>query len=150
MVSAPNAWHIAREVWQLGVAGLALVLSVWASGHAILRKRDVRAAIAWVGFVWLVPLVGAVLYFIFAVNRIRRKAILLRGNLDRYRAHATEAGFLTEELNRHLPGHTGHLHVLATVVGGVVERPLLAGNRIEPLVNGDAAYPAMLQAIREA
>jgi cardiolipin synthase len=150
MVSAPNAWHVAREAWQIGVAGLALVLSVWASGHAVLRKRDSRAAFAWVGFIWLVPLGGAVLYFIFAVNRIRRKAILLRGDLDRYRAHATEAGFLPEELNRHLPGHTGHLHVLATVVGGVVERPLLAGNRIEPLVNGDAAYPAMLEAIRQA
>ena len=40
--------------------------------------------------------------------------------------------------------------MLARVVGGVVGRPLLLGNRIEPLVNGDEAYPAMLNAIQEA
>src|SRR5436853_3554739 len=104
MGAGPNVSQVAREVWQAGVAILALVLSVWASGHAILRKRDSRAAIAWVGFVWLVPLVGAVLYFIFGVNRIRRQAVFLRGDLDHYRAHAAEDGFPPEELRHHLPG----------------------------------------------
>jgi cardiolipin synthase len=150
MVASPTIWQVVREVWHLGVAALALVLSVWASGHAILRKRDSRAAIAWVGFVWLVPLVGAVFYFIFGVNRIRRQAVSLRGDLDRYRAHAPEDGFPPDELHRHLPGHTGHLHALARVVGAVVARPLLPGNHVEPLVNGDEAYPAMLDAIRQA
>src|SRR5215831_7684873 len=121
-MGSPTLWQIVHEVWQIGVAALAFVLSVWASCHAIVRKRDSRAAIAWVGFVWLVPLVGAVLYFIFGVNRIRRQAVLLRGDLDHYRAHAPDAGFLPEELHRHLPGHTGHLHALARVVGGVVAR----------------------------
>jgi len=55
-----------------------------------------------------------------------------------------------EELHRHLPGHTGHLNILARVVGGVVERPLLPGNRIEALINGDEAFPAMLEAIHQA
>jgi len=32
----------------------------------------------------------------------------------------------------------------------VVERPLLPGNRIEPLINGDEAFPAMLEAIQQA
>jgi len=53
-------------------------------------------------------------------------------------------------LHRHLPGHTGHLIMLARVVGGVVERPLVPGNRIEPLLNGDRAFPAMLEAIEQA
>jgi hypothetical protein len=127
MLSSPSVWQVAREVWQVGVAVLALVLSVWASGHAILRKRDSRAAIAWVGFVWLVPLVGAVSYFIFGVNRIRRQAVSLRGDLDHFRAHAPEDGFPPDELHRHLPGHTGHLYAVARVVGAVVARPLLPG-----------------------
>ena len=142
--------NLVHDVWHIAAIGLGLLLSVLATGHVVLNKRDSRAAIAWVGFVWLVPLVGAVMYFIFGVNRIRHKAALLRRNLERYRAQAAQSECLPEELPRHLPDHGGHLKMLARVVGGVVERPLLPGNRIDPLVNGDEAYPAMLEAIQHA
>jgi cardiolipin synthase len=150
MPSASHLWAGVPEVWHLVLAGFALLLSVVASAHVILYKRDTRSAIGWVGFVWLLPLVGALLYFLLGVNRIRRQATSLRGDLERYRAHAAEAACLPEELHRHLPGQAGHLEMLARVVQGVVERPLLPGNRVEPLVNGDAAYPAMLEAIGQA
>jgi len=140
----------AVEAWHLVVAGVAFLFSVAASAHVVLYKRDSRAALSWVGFIWLVPLAGAILYFIFGVNRIRRRAILRRGKRGRYRAEAAEIECAPEELHRHLPGHTGHLQMLARVVGNVVERPLLPGNRIEPLIDGDEAYPAMLEAIRQA
>jgi len=78
------------EVWYIAAIGLGLLLSVLATGHVVLNKRDSRAAIAWVGFVWLVPLVGSVLYFIFGVNRIRHKAALLRRNLERYQAQTAQ------------------------------------------------------------
>lgn len=90
------------------------------------------------------------MYFIFGVNRIRHKATLLRRNLERYRAQAAQLECLPEELQHYLPNHEGHLKMLAQVVGGMVERPLLPGNRIDPLVNGDEAYPAMLEAIQHA
>ena len=85
MGTATNFWGVVHQVWHIVVAGLALLLSVVASAHAVLYKRDSRSAIAWVGFVWLVPLLGAVLYFVFGVNRLRRQAALLRENLERYR-----------------------------------------------------------------
>ncbi|MEY2428944.1 MAG: cardiolipin synthase [Verrucomicrobiota bacterium] len=150
MVGVTNVWGFALEVWHFVFLGLALLSSVVASGHAVLYKRDSRAAIAWVGFIWLVPMVGAVLYFIFGINRLRRQAALLRGGLERYSARTFEPECPPEELHRHLPGDTDHLHMLARVVGEVVEKPLLPGNSIEPLINGDEAYPAMLQAIQEA
>ena len=142
--------HLVHDVWHIAVIGLGLLLSVFATGHVVLYKRDSRSAIAWVGFVWLVPLIGAVMYFFFGVNRIRRKASLLRRDLERYRAEATQPECMPEELQRHLPDHGGYLEMLARVVGGVVERPLLPGNSIDPLVNGDEAYPAMLEAIQNA
>jgi cardiolipin synthase len=145
-----NVGGLALEAWHFIVAGLAFGLSVLASGHAVLYKRDSRSAIAWVGFIWLVPLGGGILYFIFGVNRIRRKAILIRSGLERYRVSEKMPECAPEQLHHHLPPHTGHLTMLARVVGEVVERPLVTGNRIEPLVNGDAAYPAMLEAIRQA
>src|SRR5437660_5807344 len=107
--------NLSHGVWHIAAIGLGLLLSVLATGHAVLYKRDSRSAIAWVGFVWLVPLVGAVLYFIFGVNRLRRQAALLRGDREPYRAHAAEPECSPEELQRHLPGHTGHLHMLARV-----------------------------------
>lgn len=143
-------WSLALEAWQWLVAGLSLLLALLASGHAILYKRDPRSAIAWVGFVWLIPLAGPVLYFMFAINRVRRRASLLRSNLERYRAHPSHPECSPDDLQRHLPGHTGHLQMLARVVDKVVERPLLSGNRIDPLINGDEAFPAMLEAIRQA
>jgi cardiolipin synthase len=145
-----NVWGFAWEVWHFVLAGLSLVLSIVASGHAVLYKRDSRAAIAWVGFIWLVPLVGATLYFIFGINRLRRQAAFLRAGLERYRAQTKQIECTPDELHRHLPGHTGHLQMLARLVCGVVDRPLLPGNVIEPLFNGDEAYPAMLEAIRNA
>jgi cardiolipin synthase A/B len=147
---AANGWHLVHYAWHIALAGLAILLSIAASAHAVLYKRDSRSAIGWVGFIWLVPLAGATLYFIFGVNRIRRQAILLRQHLERYRAHEKQPGCSPEELHRHLPGHTGHLKMLVRVVGGVVERPLLPGNLIEPLLNGDEAFPAMLEAIAQA
>src|SRR5262245_48565268 len=150
MWSAANFWSTAHQVWQILVGLLALVLSLVASAHAVLYRRDSRAAIAWVGFVWLVPLLGGVLYFIFGVNRLRRQATSLRENLERYQADIQADACSPEELHKHLPGHTGHLHMLARVVGGVVQRSLLPGNQIDPLVNGDDAFPAMLDAIRQA
>src|SRR5947209_11393522 len=91
MVLALNFLRLAREFWHIGVAILAVLLSILASGHAVLYKRDSRSVIAWVGFVWLVPLVGAVLYFIFGINRLRRQAVSLRSKLQRYRAQKPTA-----------------------------------------------------------
>ncbi len=150
MPATINVGHVALEFWHIAVAGLALILSVLASAHAILYKRDTRAAIAWVGFVWLVPLVGAVLYFIFGVNRLRRRAALLRGEFAAVSRASAEPKCLPEELHRHLPAHTGHLTCWrgwwARWWGGRCFRAI----EIEPLVNGDEAFPAMLEAIRQA
>ena len=50
------------------------------------------------------------------------------------------------------PEHDGaeHLQQIARVVSRVTTQPLTTGNQIEPLVNGDAAFPAMLAAIESA
>ena len=145
-----NFWDLAHHAWHILFAAIAFLLSVAAAGHAVLYKRDSRAAIAWVGFIWLVPVVGALLYVIFGVNRLRRHAAVLRGALEHYQSPAARLECLPEELHHHLPAHTGHLMMLARVVCGVVDRPVLAGNLVEPLVNGDEAYPAMLEAIAQA
>jgi cardiolipin synthase len=139
-----------HKFWHVAVAGLAFVLAVIACGHAVLYKRETRSAIAWVGFICLVPLVGSVMYFVFGVNRLRRRAVLLRGQMERYRADSPHPECPPEKLPELLPSHSGHVNMLARIVGAVVGRPILPGNQIDALINGDEAFPAMLAAIGAA
>jgi len=138
------------EIWQWLVAGITVVLSLLASGHALLHKRDSRAAMVWVGFIWFVPLLGSMAYFILGVNRIKRRAQTLRGDLEKVMDQAKVSGLSAAELASALPGDHKHLLALARASDNVLERPLLAGNSVELLLNGDAAYPAMLAAIQTA
>lgn len=117
--------------------------AVFASVHALFHKRDSRAAALWIGVIWLVPGLGAILYLVLGVNRIRRRAM--------------ELG-VHNLINRPIPENFGephqpdaeHLRMLARVVGRVVAQALIPGNKIQPLVNGDQAFPAMLDAIESA
>jgi cardiolipin synthase len=136
--------------WHVGMALLSLLLSLVAAGHAVLYRRDPRAAFAWVVFIWLLPLAGSILYFIFGINRVRRRASELREHRERFPAPIPKRDLPPLELARHLTSDAAHLIDLARLVNGVVSRPLLSGNSVEPLQNGDEAYPAMLEAIRGA
>ena len=132
------------------VAVTAVLLAILSSGHVVLFKRDARAAVAWVGFIWLVPLVGSVLYVLLGVNRLRRQAVLLRGDLAKFRISQSEHVCTREKLKASLPADLHHLEELDRLGEKLLTRSLLAGNTVELLVNGDEAYPAMLKAISEA
>ncbi|HVY69047.1 MAG TPA: PLD nuclease N-terminal domain-containing protein, partial [Verrucomicrobiae bacterium] len=127
------------KVWHYLVAALTLLMAILASGHALLFKRDSRATTLWVGLIWFAPLVGATLYFVAGVNRVKRKAVLLRGAMERYQTGTEVLPCGPEELKRHFPGNET-LGGLARVVDQVSGRALLPGNRLLPLVGGDAAY----------
>jgi cardiolipin synthase len=130
--------------WPHAVAALTLLSAGLASAHAILHKRDTRAAALWIGFICLLPLLGPVLYLLLGINRVRRRALLLRGGASRIQG--PDAACVPDARDC-LPLEAAHLEHLAVAVGRIVRRPLVAGNKVEPLVNGDAAYPAMLAAI---
>src|SRR5215210_427271 len=66
--------NVIPDEWQPWLAFVMLVVDIAASLHAVLRKRDTRAAIGWVGLIWLAPGVGDLLYGLFGLNRIRRQA----------------------------------------------------------------------------
>jgi cardiolipin synthase len=136
-----------RQAWPYLVLALALFVALWASGHAVLYKRDSRAAIAWVGFVWLLPILGGALYGLFGVNRVRRHARLLRPRRIPEATAASPCCAAPDRVRQALGAQAGHLARLAHLVGGVTRRPLLAGNRVTPLCDGAEAYPRMLEAL---
>jgi cardiolipin synthase len=130
------------------VAVVTVVVAVLSTGHVVLHKRSSSAAIGWVGLIWLVPLVGAVLYVGFGINRIRRRARKL-GRRQR-EARATRAGIEPSPEQAAWSSRSPHLAPLARVTNLVVRMPLASGNRVGLLINGDEAFPAMLDAIRGA
>ncbi len=66
------------QFWPHLAAGFDFLAALFASIHALLHKRDSRAATLWLGIIWFLPLLGPILYLSLGVNRIRRRAISLR------------------------------------------------------------------------
>jgi cardiolipin synthase len=94
------------------------------------------------GIIWLLPVFGPLLYLALGINRIRPRAISLG-------VHKSVRP-IPQNLGESQPSGVEHLEMLARVVGRVVSQPLTPANRLQPLVNGDEAFPAMLAAIESA
>lgn len=144
---------LATRLWQflpVALVALSLVLSLITSMHAILHKRDPRAAVSWAGLIWLVPVGGALLYVTFGVNRIARRAGKLRQKRKPLERFAASTVCTEAELCGDLTPEYAHLSSIARVGDKLTGRPLLEGNAVEMLVDGEQAYPAMLEAIRTA
>ena len=147
---ASEAWRWFVALWPHLTAAAILALTLGASAHAILVKRDTRSTIGWVGLIWLSPVFGAIAYAVLGVNRIRSRATQLRAGQARI-THVLEPAVASPERLKEAIGLEGSpLRSLATLVGNTTARPLVDGNRIDPLDGGDEAYPLMLTAIDEA
>lgn len=128
------------QFWPHIAVGFYIIACLLATSHALLYKRDTRAAIIWFGVIWTVPVLGPVLYLALGVNRIRRRAIQLG-------VHKTFSRPVPENFGETDTSCAEHLQHIARVVSRVATQPLTTGNHIEPLLAGDAAFPAMLAAI---
>ncbi|MDP2470773.1 MAG: phospholipase D-like domain-containing protein [Candidatus Palauibacterales bacterium] len=136
------------SAWPYVAGALAFLLSLIVSAHVLLHKRDVRAAVGWIGLAWLAPVVGSALYLVFGINRVKRRGTEIHARMDRFPAPRRLPPALAPES---APAPLGEpLQPLARSVDRVTRNELVGGNLIEPLQNGDAAYPAMLEAIRNA
>jgi cardiolipin synthase len=129
-----------KDAIDIAFAVTAVLAAVLAAGHAIIYKRDSRSASIWVLVVLIVPALGALAYAVLGVNRVQRRAVRMRSRMVRHRRDS--------QIAASDPGT--HFVPLARLVSRVSDRPLLAGNAIEPLVDGPTAYPAMLEAINSA
>ncbi len=137
--------QIASIPWHYLAAVAHLCLAVLASAHILLTKRESSTAIAWVGVVWLAPMLGPILYFLLGINRVKRRAGHLPQAVD---AAISEARLPTPApAPSAIPTHLLPLRMLVHQVTGI---PLTEGNQVTPLFDGTEAYPAMLEAIESA
>lgn len=141
-------WEILSAYWPHILAVISLVMAATAAVHAVMTKDEVRAAIGWAGVIVLSPIVGALLYAIAGVNRIRRTAILSQRPGHRVGGDGGAAVHADGATVERLFGR--RFAALKTLGDRVARHPLTMGNRIETLRTGDEAYAAMLVAIAAA
>ncbi len=134
--------------WPYAVGIVVLAFNLAATGHVLLQKRDVRAALAWVGLIWFVPVIGAVLFATLGLNRIRRRASELQRERRRIPL-STPSDTMIARVGTEATVRPS-LKALARLGEAVSGRPLLTGNSVRALHNGDEAYPEMLAAIDAA
>src|SRR5690348_15272259 len=56
------------QYWPHLAAAFDFLAALLASVHALLHKRDSRAATLWLGIIWFLPLFGPILYLSLGVN----------------------------------------------------------------------------------
>ncbi|ANN71117.1 phospholipase D-like domain-containing protein [Bordetella bronchialis] len=138
--------QILEAYWPHIVFTVSLVAGAGAAVHAAMTKNDVRAAIGWVGITLFSPLLGAAAYFVAGVNRIRiTRVSQLRD--DAMVAYAREPAAAEPDV---VPLSAPQFASLKILADKVSHFQLLGGNSVQLLDGGDEAYPAMLQAIRQA
>lgn len=103
--------------------------------HALLNKREPRAALGWSILCLALPFAGPFLYLLLGINRKR----FLKGS--------AQAPLVAERAAS--PGQTLD-HPLDRITAQLSRYPCSTDNRVRLLKNGEQAYPEMLDSIRGA
>jgi cardiolipin synthase A/B len=115
--------------------GIYVVSAGLASLHALLTRPDPRSALSWIGVCSLLPYGGAALYVLFGINRVRRPELPVHADPSQIDAAVLPGAALMGQVR---------------IADVLTRRRLESGNTIEPLYDGEQAFPQMLAAIAGA
>ncbi|MBL8890308.1 MAG: PLDc N-terminal domain-containing protein [Planctomycetaceae bacterium] len=137
-------WSMLLTLAERCLAGATVV-------HAVLHRREVKATLGWVGLIWFTPLFGTVVYYAFGINRLERRGCRWQRKLEKVLVEVRRripAG--PREILQSLQKQHPKFRQMDELVTRLTASPLLAGNQVESLVTGEAAFSAMLEAIEQA
>lgn len=131
------------------IAFIAILVGL--SVNAILSRREPGTTVAWIGLIWLSPILGPILYLILGINRVGRRAKQLRSkdHLSIFERRS-RIEFKRKVLREALGPESEHLVQISNISYELTNIPLTKSNRIEVLQDGEEAFPAMLAAIESA
>jgi cardiolipin synthase len=117
---------------------LYLIVAVVAGVHVLVYKRNSRAAFGWLGLIILFPIAGALLYALFGINRVRRKALRISQESEALQKSTTQQEEPATGAQLDRPGYC------------IARKKPVPGNEVVTYFNGEEAFPAMLEAIDAA
>ncbi len=141
-------WQVAED-WPMIVVVAATILALGTSGHAILHKREVRATLTWLIAIWLLPLLGALTYLAFGINRLPRRTLARQHRRLSLAPPQGDAADGYQLLARVAGPRSPAIH-LAPVAEVAPAFSLVGGNAMSLLEGGDLAYRAMIEEIEGA
>lgn len=127
-----------------------MALATLAIVHALLYKRDSRAALGWVSVSLFFPFAGPLLYYMLGINRIQTQAQKLAHHHPFRLRIGYERGAVGINPATVIQDLGPHLESFVRISDYVSSRPLQEGNSVEMLQNGEHTYPLMLEAINTA
>jgi cardiolipin synthase len=131
---------------------LAILIAAWftitgaAAFHILLNKRNPRGAALWLTITGLMPFAGPLLYWVLGINRVKRSSTVRA----RRRSRPGWNHWRPQRQDDPDEGLYPELRALMDISGRITGEPLLPGNTIEPLYDGNQTFPAMLAAIGSA
>ena len=131
------------DYWVFITVILHVGFSLLTSIHVLLYNENERTSLAWISLVVLSPVLGGLFYWLFGINRIKRAA-------RKKHPQALKEDLRVEE--KPIEFHQLPAHWHSAIVSGYTISPInhIAGNSVEPLINGDVAYPEMIKSIAQA
>ena len=85
--------------------GLGALLACFAAVHALLYKRNPSAALGWVAACLIFPPIGALLYYLFGINRVLTRA----SKLEKRSPFRIEFGYERAEDEEAFPVSDAHV-----------------------------------------
>lgn len=140
-------WPLISTIDPIGFAALSIaieILGIAAATEAIMKTRTAPGAIAWTLSLILMPVLVLPLYLVFGRRKFRgyRKARRL-GNAPIQQLAAT----LSQHLQQYLMTDPPPPHA---VLERVAQMPFTTDNQLALLINGDATFAALFDAMRKA
>jgi len=161
-MTAPGQEAIADPAfWQVvSISSLLHIASViWVVQHILRNRRDPVSAMLWIMTVWTIPLFGFLIYLFFGINRVaaktwKKESANQRLNDERIAREAETLPLnywrsIRESLARQPEDPVARM-IDRSVSAEITDSPLLGGNDLQLLINGDEAFPAMMREIESA
>lgn len=146
-------------VWPVLAWGVQVVAGVCVTVHVLRAPRESSSALLWIFLAWSLPFLGPLFYLGFGVNRVSYKA-LLRESADKIlqqKRNGIEHHVEMRSYWRGLhdarcsePAHDVERELNRILNGLLPDHPLMEGNQLTPLVDGDEWYPRLFEVIEQA